>query len=170
MPEYFSERMAYIWDENTKTILPDLAHPPTDKPVLLFHGNKDVMVKDQDIYRLYKTLPVGKRIVEYANEGHCCNFKLNEIRQASARWFLEDTKMTFEHFRGLVSEIAKVPEDLINEGSSFRDDLGIDSLQMVNLFTELTVVCEVGMEVIESSDDLMTAGNLYQALQRRVIK
>jgi acyl carrier protein len=75
--------------------------------------------------------------------------------------------MTFEHFRRYVSDIAKVPEGLIDENSSFRDDLGIDSLQMVNLFTHLTEVFKVGIEVIEHPDDLTTAGNLYQALQRR---
>jgi acyl carrier protein len=78
--------------------------------------------------------------------------------------------MAFEHFRRCVSDIAKVPENLIDENSSFRDDLGIDSLQMVNLLTHLTEVFKVGIDVIENSEDLKTAGNLYKALQRRGIK
>jgi hypothetical protein len=91
MPEYFTQRMSYILDDNTETILPDLTHLQTDKRILLFHGNQDVMVKDEDMYRLYKNLPFGKRLVEYESEGHCCNFKLNELRQDAIRWYLEAT-------------------------------------------------------------------------------
>ncbi len=46
------------------------------------------MVKDTDIYELYQKLPAGKQLIEYENEGHCCNFKLREIRKISAEWSL----------------------------------------------------------------------------------
>jgi acyl carrier protein len=75
-------------------------------------------------------------------------------------------QMTLEHFCQLISEISNVPVEEIKEDSSFRDDLGIDSLQMVNLFTHLSILFNVGVEVIESSDDLLTVHNLYRALHR----
>ncbi|MCY9666524.1 phosphopantetheine-binding protein [Paenibacillus alginolyticus] len=78
--------------------------------------------------------------------------------------------MTLEHFCQLISEISHVPFDEIRENSSFRDDLGIDSLQMVNLFTQLSTLFNVGVEVIESSEDLLTVHNLYRALHREGIQ
>ncbi|NRF95581.1 alpha/beta hydrolase [Paenibacillus frigoriresistens] len=91
LPEYFLERMDYILDVNADLLpaLDDLSHC---KPVMLFHGKKDLMVRDQDIYNLYDRLPEGKRLVEYGDEGHCCNFKLDEIRKISTEWFLEESK------------------------------------------------------------------------------
>lgn len=88
LPDYFLERMYYILEENA-VLLPNLDDFSHCKPVMLFHGNKDSMVKDEDIYGLYKKLPNGKRLVEYEDEGHCCNFKLDEIRKVAAEWFLE---------------------------------------------------------------------------------
>ncbi|MBP1153978.1 MULTISPECIES: phosphopantetheine-binding protein [unclassified Paenibacillus] len=78
--------------------------------------------------------------------------------------------MRFEQFGQLVSDITNVRLEDVRESSRFREDLGIDSLQMVNLFTQLTVRFQVGVEVIESADDLLTVGNLYRALHRGEIK
>lgn len=89
-PEYFKERLSYILEDSESNILPQLNNVGQTNPIILFHGNKDVMVKDVDIYELYGNLLPKKRLVEYENEGHCCNFKLSEIRQISAQWFLED--------------------------------------------------------------------------------
>ncbi|WP_141333929.1 MULTISPECIES: alpha/beta hydrolase [unclassified Paenibacillus] len=88
MPDYFMERMAYILDDSAQSLLPKLDNFDNFSPILLFHGNKDVMVKDTDIYELYQKLPAGKQLIEYENEGHCCNFKLREIRKISAEWSL----------------------------------------------------------------------------------
>jgi pimeloyl-ACP methyl ester carboxylesterase len=89
IPDYFKERMMFMMEKNTETILPDM-EIATGKPVFVFHGKKDVMVKEQDIYRLVEQLPPGKKFVEYENEGHCCNFKLKEVRSMAVQWFLED--------------------------------------------------------------------------------
>lgn len=88
LPDYFLERMHYILEENA-VLLPNLEDLSHCKPVMLFHGKKDSMVKEEYIYGLYQRLPYGKRLVEYEDEGHCCNFKLAEIRKAAAEWFLE---------------------------------------------------------------------------------
>jgi hypothetical protein len=92
MPDYFKERLAYILEDSESSILPKLNYVEQSNPVILFHGNMDVMVKDEDIYALYGKLPQQKRLIEFEKEGHCCNFKLSEIRQISAQWFLEDYK------------------------------------------------------------------------------
>ncbi|TJY42854.1 alpha/beta hydrolase [Cohnella pontilimi] len=92
MPDYFTERLSYLLEEPYKRPLPDMRDVGQSSPVFLFHGNRDVMVKDEQLHALYDKLPQGKRLVEYEDEGHCCNFKLHEIRQLSAHWFLEDEK------------------------------------------------------------------------------
>ncbi|MFC0213605.1 alpha/beta hydrolase [Paenibacillus chartarius] len=88
LPEYFLERMACILEDDA-VLLPELERFEAGKPVMLFHGKKDTMVKDEQIYALYGKLPEGKRMIEYENEGHCCNFKLGEIRKTAAAWFME---------------------------------------------------------------------------------
>lgn len=86
LPNYFEERLAYVTESQT-SILPDL-HDVTDcKSVILFHGNEDVMVNNEDMYKLFDRLPEPKHLVEYAEEGHCCNNKLHEVRELSMKWF-----------------------------------------------------------------------------------
>ncbi len=89
MPDYFTERMHGILEHSTG-MLPDIQELNTTKPILLFHGNKDVMVMDQDMYSLYDKLPDGKRLIEYADETHCCNNKLAEIRELADSWFRQE--------------------------------------------------------------------------------
>jgi acyl carrier protein len=74
--------------------------------------------------------------------------------------------MTFENFSRLVADISHVPAERVKENSSFREDLGIDSLQMVNLFTRLSMEFNAGIEVIESPHDMVSVGNLYRAFCR----
>lgn len=86
VPGYFEERLAYVTEIPTN-ILPNLEEVTECKSVLLFHGNKDVMVSDEDMYKLFISLPEPKHIVEYADEGHCCNNKLHEVRELSNKWY-----------------------------------------------------------------------------------
>jgi tetratricopeptide (TPR) repeat protein len=86
LPDYFKERLEYV-TEQTTNILPDLKEVTNCKSVILFHGNRDVMVKDEDMYKLFVSLPEPKHLVEYAEEGHCCNNKLHEVRELSMKWF-----------------------------------------------------------------------------------
>ncbi|MGP4041836.1 alpha/beta hydrolase [Gracilibacillus sp. D59] len=84
-PEYFSGRMSKIGEKSLE-MLPDIGDRNFTKPVLIFHGKKDVLVKEEDIYSLYYSLPEGKYIMEYPDEGHCCNYRLKEIRELSKKW------------------------------------------------------------------------------------
>lgn len=88
MPDYFIERLSYI-TENQRAPLPNFSELSFSHPVYLFHGKQDVMVSDQNIYSLYKQFSSGSKLKEYEEEGHCCNFKLGEIRQKSMAWFSE---------------------------------------------------------------------------------
>lgn len=84
MPDYFMERMFAVSDE---AIIPDYPQIKLQKPIFLVHGKKDVMVKDEAIYSLFENLPSGKILLEYEEEGHCCNYKLPEIRTKAIEWF-----------------------------------------------------------------------------------
>jgi hypothetical protein len=92
LPDYFSERMSFIQEDGEVSILPEQDDYISPTPVLLVHGKKDVLVKDDDIYRLYDRLPAGKKLLEYNDEGHCCNFKLGEIRQKTVEWLQGDCR------------------------------------------------------------------------------
>lgn len=85
MPDYFLERVHFVTEE--EEALPSYEELALKNPILLVHGKKDVMVKDEDIYRLYEKLPKGKAYLEYEEEGHCCNYVLPEIRQKAIEWF-----------------------------------------------------------------------------------
>jgi hypothetical protein len=86
LPDYFIERMDAVLDSD---FLPAFEMFPQHSKILLFHGKKDVMVSDEDMYRLRDYLTNGK-LIEYEDEGHCCNFKLQHIRNLSMQWFMEN--------------------------------------------------------------------------------
>ncbi|MEH7381320.1 alpha/beta hydrolase [Bacillus sp. JJ1533] len=85
LPDYFMERTRYVLEESNA--LPTLDSLDFEKPVLLVHGKQDVMVSDEEIHHLYHLLPDGKCYLEYEDEGHCCNFKLPEVRRYATDWF-----------------------------------------------------------------------------------
>ncbi|OIK09981.1 alpha/beta hydrolase [Bacillus sp. MUM 13] len=89
LPDYFMERTSFILEE--ASMLPSYERMDFINPVLLVHGKKDVMVSDENIYSLYEQLPDGKSLLEFEHEGHCCNYKLQEIRELAAKWFKEGT-------------------------------------------------------------------------------
>ncbi|PLR81361.1 alpha/beta hydrolase [Bacillus sp. V33-4] len=91
LPDYFVERTRFVLKE--EKALPAFELLPFRNPVMLFHGKQDVMVSDSNIYHLYEQLPQGKRLVEYEEEGHCCNYKLAEIREKSMKWFATEKEV-----------------------------------------------------------------------------
>jgi len=74
--------------------------------------------------------------------------------------------MTFEEFRMLISELSNRPVSKIEKQSSFRDDLDIDSLQMVNLIVEISTRFGLGIPKIQSNEDLKTVEGLYMMITR----
>jgi alpha-beta hydrolase superfamily lysophospholipase len=88
LPAYFIGRIdcsCTLGPEDTP--IPDFKKLTYRSPVLVFHGKKDQMVSTADMYDLYNSLPVEKKMIEYEGEGHCCNNKLDEIRQIAIQWF-----------------------------------------------------------------------------------
>lgn len=69
--------------------------------------------------------------------------------------------MSIEDFRLLVSQIAKIPFALIEENSSLRDDLGIDSLQMVNLIVMVSEKFGLDLNQVNSLEDMHTVERMY---------
>lgn len=76
--------------------------------------------------------------------------------------------MRFEKFSELISNISHIPEEYIKEKASFRNDLGIDSLQMVNLFVELSERTGIGFDQFVRAKDLETVGGVYQIILRGI--
>lgn len=72
--------------------------------------------------------------------------------------------MGFQEFCRLISEITNVPIERIAKESSFRDDLGIDSLQFINLLVELTERFNVDVGAFQSLNDLKIVGSVYLVL------
>lgn len=72
--------------------------------------------------------------------------------------------MSFTEFSQLVSEISKIPLNEITEESSFRDDLAIDSLQMVNLIVEVSVRYNLDLQSVQSIEDFTSVGKMYMTL------
>ena len=70
--------------------------------------------------------------------------------------------MIFEKLRAIISEQFSVSESSINMDTSFIDDLGADSLDVV----ELTMAIEAAFDVPEVDDDivagLVTVGDVFQ--------
>lgn len=95
IPKYFDDRINYI-AKSPQYVLPNLINKDHCSSVILFHGNKDVMVADQDIYNFYKSIPSPKHLIEYPNEGHCCNFELYNVRNLSVKWFLSKGERDFD--------------------------------------------------------------------------
>lgn len=91
MPNYFFERMNIACDLGPyQKTMPDFKNINYQCPILIFHGNKDLMVPDNQMYELYEKVSNEKKLIEYEEEGHCCNNKLDEIRKISLIWFSND--------------------------------------------------------------------------------
>ncbi|HZG60954.1 MAG TPA: phosphopantetheine-binding protein [Anoxybacillus sp.] len=73
--------------------------------------------------------------------------------------------MTFEEFKQFISKVGNVPLDMIHEDASFRDDLNIDSLHMVNLLIELNNHIPFDFAVVQDAEVLQTVGSLYRAVK-----
>lgn len=76
--------------------------------------------------------------------------------------------MTIDEFRQMIADISKVPVKQVQEHSSLRDDLGIDSLQMVNLIVEVAQRSGIELSTIESFNDVQTVGSMYGSLIKGV--
>jgi acyl carrier protein len=75
--------------------------------------------------------------------------------------------MLIDEFRQMIADISKVPVNQIQKHSSLRDELGIDSLQMVNLIVEITQRTGFELNRIESFNEIQTVGSMYHVLYGR---
>jgi hypothetical protein len=89
LPDYFIERTGYVLEKGERHMLPSFEGLSYRNPVFLVHGKQDVMVSSQNIYKLYDQLTNGKCFKEYEKEGHCCNYKLPEIRKLTINWLMK---------------------------------------------------------------------------------
>ncbi|MBO1513937.1 acyl carrier protein [Metabacillus bambusae] len=74
--------------------------------------------------------------------------------------------MTFDDFRKIVSELSNLPLEDIEKDSSFRDDLGVDSMQLVNLICEVAERFKLELGSIDKIDDVLTVGSMYRTFMK----
>lgn len=76
--------------------------------------------------------------------------------------------MVFERLRALLAEQFSVSEDSITMDTSFADDLGADSLDVV----EMTMALEEEFDIPETDDDelvtLTTVGDVFRYISSKV--
>jgi acyl carrier protein len=72
--------------------------------------------------------------------------------------------MTVDDFCRMISVIVRLPRDKVQPHSSFRDDLGIDSLQMVNLIVALADKAELDLSRLRHMDEVLTVEAMYCTL------
>lgn len=72
--------------------------------------------------------------------------------------------MTFNEFQSMISDLSHIPKEEIHESSSFRNDLGIDSLQLVNLLIEVANRFSLNLAVINDNKGFETVGDLYKMI------
>ncbi|HWL22644.1 MAG TPA: alpha/beta hydrolase [Ureibacillus sp.] len=87
LPDYFRERMSNMLVDFDKGCLPVFDNVEEIGNILMFHGGKDLFVNEAELIELYKRFAPEKRFITYEEEGHCCNFKLREIRLRASEWF-----------------------------------------------------------------------------------
>lgn len=76
--------------------------------------------------------------------------------------------MIFERLRALIAEQFSVNEDNIDMDTSFTDDLGADSLDVV----ELTMAIEEEFDIPETDEEmlykLVTVGDVYRYISSKI--
>ena len=69
--------------------------------------------------------------------------------------------MTFEKVRDLLASQLEISSDLINENTDIIDDLGADSLDLVELLTSLEDECGIVI-TDERANELRTVGQVVE--------
>jgi acyl carrier protein len=76
-------------------------------------------------------------------------------------------KITFEELREMISEKLGIEKDQITETSSFVNDLGVDSLEQVEVIMELEKKFDITIPD-EDQDKLSTVGDLLKYLNEKL--
>jgi acyl carrier protein len=74
--------------------------------------------------------------------------------------------MTYDDFRIWVSEATKVPLEQVHEHTSFSDELGIDSLQMVNILVACSLRFQFDLGAVASLEEMQTVGKMYHTMTK----
>jgi hypothetical protein len=98
MPGYFLSRIDCSCSlKDDEVPIPNFKNIEYAAPVFIFHGRKDGMIVNEEMYRLYETITSEKQMREYEDEGHVCNSKLKEIRKLTMKWFAGQKQFEGEH-------------------------------------------------------------------------
>jgi len=78
-----------------------------------------------------------------------------------------DGDMTFEEFKGFLSETLGVAEVTLGPDTHFLSDLAVDSLKMVELMLQFEL--QLGRKVsADAAWDILTVGDAYRFYQNQV--
>ncbi|WP_284036405.1 alpha/beta hydrolase [Neobacillus sp. 114] len=87
LPDYFRVRMGNVLVDSDIGHMPSFDNVSEIDNILVFHGGKDLLIDGDELMEVYNRFGQEKRFITYEDEGHCCDFKLGEIRSRSAEWF-----------------------------------------------------------------------------------
>ncbi|MNJ32133.1 2,6-dihydropseudooxynicotine hydrolase [compost metagenome] len=87
-PEYFQERLSYVIEGEENPLAFREEKMGRLSALLLIHGKQDDWVKDAAIESFYQAVPAEKRLIEYIDERHGCNFKMDDIIASAADWYM----------------------------------------------------------------------------------
>ena len=77
-----------------------------------------------------------------------------------------DGNMTFDEFRGFLSETLGVAEVTLDRDTHFLSDLAVDSLKMVELMLQFEL--QLGRKVsADAAWDILTVGDAYKYYQNQ---
>ncbi|ENH97538.1 hypothetical protein J416_05988 [Gracilibacillus halophilus YIM-C55.5] len=74
--------------------------------------------------------------------------------------------MDWSNYIHMLSNITNVPVNQLKTDTHFRNDLGIDSLHMVNIIMQLAEQTNGSFDHFVQAESLDTVGHVYQILQK----
>ncbi|WP_102027422.1 acyl carrier protein [Salirhabdus sp. Marseille-P4669] len=74
--------------------------------------------------------------------------------------------MNFKQFVEMLSDFTNIPANTITKDAQFVDDLGVDSLNMVNLLIQISEATNVEFERFIKADSLKTVGSIYNIISQ----
>lgn len=73
--------------------------------------------------------------------------------------------MTIEEFIEIISDITHIPTENIQPETNFVNDLGIDSLGLVNLFLQLAEKAGIDFNQFVSQESVQTVKDVYRIVE-----
>lgn len=80
------------------------------------------------------------------------------------KYFKEETKMVFDKVKEIIQEKLDVEEDKITENATIQEDLGADSLDVIDLINEFEEQLDIEIPE-EAAQSLKTVGDIVKYIE-----